>query len=126
LAADSLARAGRPAWGKPPVSRQNVPSDPDANIRSASRRRRMDRDSLTALLTQGLSVEKIAARFGKHPSTVSYWMAKYGLEAPNRAKHAAKGGIERGRLEELVGDGMTIAEIAGSGARKGNGPLLVA
>lgn len=72
----------------------------------------MDRESLRVLLGQGLSVEKIAARYGKHPSTVSYWMAKYGLKANNRAKHAAKGGIERERLAELVGDGMTIAEIA--------------
>ena len=72
----------------------------------------MDRDSLTTLLARGLSVEKIARRFGKHPSTVSYWMEKYGLEAPNREKHAAKGGISRGRLEELVAAGMTIAEIA--------------
>jgi transposase len=72
----------------------------------------MDRDSLKLLLAQGLSVEKIAGRFGKHPSTVSYWMDKHGLVAPNREKHAAKGGIERGRLEQLVEAGMTIAEIA--------------
>jgi transposase len=72
----------------------------------------MDRDPLTALLAQGLSVEKIGKRFGKHPSTVSYWMDKYGLAAPNREKHAAKGGVERERLEGLVEAGMTIAEIA--------------
>jgi transposase len=72
----------------------------------------MDRESLTLLLARGLSVEKIAQRFGKHPSTVSYWMAKYGLEAPNHEKHAAKGGIARERLEEYVAAGMTIAEIA--------------
>ena len=72
----------------------------------------MDKDSLTALLAQGLSVEKIGKRFGKHPSTVSYWMDKYGLAAPNREKHASKGGIERERLEELVGAGNTVAAIA--------------
>lgn len=64
------------------------------------------------LLAQGLSVEKIAKRFGKHPSTVSYWLAKHGLVAVDRDKHAAKGGIERERLEALVASGMTIAEIA--------------
>lgn len=69
----------------------------------------MDRESLVLLLDQGLSVEKIANRFG---NTVSYWMAKYGLAAPNREKHAAKGGIERERLEALVSAGMTIAELA--------------
>jgi transposase len=72
----------------------------------------MDRGSLELLLGQGLSVEKIAKRFSKHPSTVSYWMAKHGLEAVNREKHAARGGIERERLEPLVEAGMTLAEIA--------------
>jgi len=72
----------------------------------------MDGESLRLLLAQGLSVEKIAGRFGKDPSTVSYWMKKHGLESPYRNKHAAKGGIERARLEELVSGGMTIAEIA--------------
>lgn len=72
----------------------------------------MDRESLRLLLSQGLSVEKIAQRFGKHPSTVSYWMDKHGLQAVNREKHAAKGGIERERLEQLIADGRTIAEIA--------------
>jgi transposase len=72
----------------------------------------MDRDALQLLLAQGVSVEQIGRRFGRHPSTVSYWMRKYGLEAPNRAKHASKGGIERERLTELVGRGMTIGEIA--------------
>jgi transposase len=72
----------------------------------------MDKDALQLLLAQGVSVEQIGRRFGKHPSTVSYWMRKHGLEAPNRAKHAAKGGIGRERLTELVGRGMTISEIA--------------
>jgi transposase len=72
----------------------------------------VERESLARLLEQGLSVERIAPRFGKHPSTVSYWMEKYGLEAVNREKHAAKGGIERELLERLVAEGNTIAEIA--------------
>lgn len=72
----------------------------------------MERESLGELLGQGLSVEKIAQRFGKHPSTVSYWMEKHGLTAVNREKHAAKGGIERQRLEALVDAGSTIAQIA--------------
>lgn len=80
----------------------------------------MDKASLEHLLARGVSVEKIAKRFGKHPSTVSYWMATHGLEAPNRDKHAAKGGIERDRLDVLVDKGMTIAEIAAEvGSSKG-------
>jgi transposase-like protein len=72
----------------------------------------VDKESLALLLADGVSVEKIAKQFGKDPSTVSYWMKKHGLEAPNRDKHAAKGGIERDVLEPLVEAGMTIAEIA--------------
>ena len=72
----------------------------------------MDKDALQLLLAQGVSVEQIGRRFGRHPSTVSYWMRKYGLEAPNRAKHAGKGGIDRAALAVLVGRGMTIRQIA--------------
>jgi hypothetical protein len=62
----------------------------------------VDKESLRVLLGQGLSVERIAERFGKHPSTISYWMAKHGLHANNREKHAAKGGIKRERLGGLT------------------------
>lgn len=72
----------------------------------------MERESLALLLSQGLSVEKIAARFGKHPSTVSYWMDNYGLEAVNREKHVARGGIARERLEALVAADKTVQGIA--------------
>ena len=72
----------------------------------------MDKDSLMLLLAQGVSVEEIGRRFSRHPSTVAYWMAKFGLEAPNREKHAAKGGIERERLERLVRQGRTTRQIA--------------
>ena len=72
----------------------------------------MDKESLQLPLGQGLSVERIAKRFGKDPSTISYWLKKHGLESPYAERHATKGGIERGQLEELVGKGMTTAEIA--------------
>ena len=73
----------------------------------------MEKESLELLLGQGLSVEKIGKRFGKDPSTVSYWMAKYGLEAVNREKHAAKGGLDQDRLViSACGTGKTIAEMA--------------
>ncbi len=72
----------------------------------------MDRDSLALLLAQGVSVEEIGRRFNRHPSTIGYWMAKFGLEAPNREKYAAKGGIERERLEELVLEGGMTRQIA--------------
>lgn len=71
----------------------------------------MDRESLQSLREQGVSVERIGKRFGKDSATVSYWMKKYGLVSPYKEKHAAKGGLERERLEVLVEAGMTIAEI---------------
>ena len=77
----------------------------------------MDKESLRLLLAQGVSVEKIAERFARHPSTVAYWMKKHGLEAPNREKHAAKDGIDREALETYVEAGMTIAEIAEAGGQ---------
>jgi transposase-like protein len=72
----------------------------------------MEKESLEFLLARGLSVAEIGRRFGKDPSTVSYWLKKHGLEAPNREKHAGRGGIERERLEPLVAGGMSIAEIS--------------
>jgi transposase len=72
----------------------------------------VEKSVLELLLAQGLSVERIATRFGKDPSTIAYWMGKHDLAAPNREKHAARGGIERERMEALVAAGMTIAEIA--------------
>jgi transposase len=72
----------------------------------------VDRQALVALLDQGLSVEAIGRESGKHPSTVAYWMAKFGLEAPLRERHAAKGGIEREELERMVEAGMSIAQMA--------------
>lgn len=72
----------------------------------------MDKQSLELLLAQGESIERIAKRFGKDPSTISYWVKKHGLRSQYADKHAAKGGIERERLESLVEAGMSIAEIA--------------
>jgi transposase len=67
---------------------------------------------LELLLAEGLSLEQIGKRFARHPSTVSYWMEKYGLEAVNREKHLAKGGIDRALLTEIVEAAMSIAQIA--------------
>ena len=77
----------------------------------------MDKHSLQLLLAQGVSVERIAVRFGKDPSTISYWLQKYGLKSPYAAKHAAKGALDRQQLEECVQSGMTIAEIAERASR---------
>ncbi len=72
----------------------------------------MDKGSLEVLVARGLSLEEIGQRFDRHPSTVAYWMKKYGLEAANRDKHLAKGAIPVTTLEPLVQAGLSIAEIA--------------
>lgn len=74
----------------------------------------MEQESLERLLDQGLSLAEIGRRFGRHESTVGYWVKKYGLEAVSRTKHAAKGGLSREQLEPLVEQGASIAEIAES------------
>ena len=72
----------------------------------------MDRDSLQLLLRRGLSLAEIARRFGKHESTIAYWVRKHGLAPVYSREHAAKGALERELLERLIAEEMTIAEIA--------------
>jgi transposase len=72
----------------------------------------MDRTSLEIFLAQGLSLEQIGKRVGRDPSTVGYWVKKHGLEAVNREKHAARGGVRREQLEPFVREGKSVASIA--------------
>ncbi len=72
----------------------------------------MDRDSLERFLTLGLSLEQIGARLNRHPSTVGYWVAKYGLTAAHQQRHMARGGLERERLEAMVRDGASHRALA--------------
>lgn len=82
----------------------------------------MDRDSLELLLARGLSLDAIGHRFGKDPSTVTYWMKKYGLEAVHRERHVPRGALRREQLMVLVEAGLTVREIA---ARVDRGPSTV-
>lgn len=72
----------------------------------------MDRALLEGMLAEGLSLEEMGRRVGRHATTVAYWLKKYGLSAVHSSKYAPKGGIERERLSALVGAGLTIAEMA--------------
>jgi transposase len=72
----------------------------------------MDRASLEQLLARGLSLAEIGRRFDRHEATVGYWVKKHGLEAAHQAKHAARGGLAKSELEDLVERGMSIAQIA--------------
>lgn len=72
----------------------------------------MDKESLARLLTMGLSLAEIGRRFDRDRSTVGYWVRKHGLQAVNAAKHSPSGGIERPVLEDLIGEGLSIAAMA--------------
>src|SRR4051794_27525041 len=72
----------------------------------------MERDLLEGYLAEGLSLEQIGKLTGRDGSTVAYWVQKYGLEAANRTRHAARGGIPRDMLESLVEEGLSMRKIA--------------
>lgn len=55
---------------------------------------------------------EIARRFGRHESTVAYWVKKHGLSAAGHERHASRGGLARGELEALVARELSIAEMA--------------
>lgn len=63
-------------------------------------------------LAEGLSLEQIAERIGRHPSTVSHHLKRHGLTALGNARHAPNGKVEPERLRELIEDGRTIREAA--------------
>ena len=70
------------------------------------------RNVLESLLAEGLTLAEMAQRLGKAKTTVSYWMDFHRLEPLNRATHARPRNIDRERLERLVEDGQTVAQMA--------------
>jgi transposase/DNA-directed RNA polymerase subunit RPC12/RpoP len=70
------------------------------------------KDWLEARLAEERSIESIAKEVGKHPSTVAYWVKKHGLASSHAERHGARGGLERGRLTELVKRGLSSRQIA--------------
>jgi len=62
----------------------------------------MDRGSLESFLGRVLSLAKIGRRVGLNEATVGYWVKKHGLQAVDREKHAARGGMARKELQTLV------------------------
>lgn len=72
----------------------------------------MERDQLKAWLEEGLSLPQIGALVGRDPSTVGYWVQKYGLVANGNAKYSPRGGLTLEQLEPLVNEGATLKEIA--------------
>ncbi len=72
----------------------------------------MDRDQLEGWLERGLSLTEIGALTNRDPSTVGYWLQKYGLTANGKAKYAPRGGLRRDQLEPLVERGLTVRQMA--------------
>lgn len=72
----------------------------------------MDKEFLERCLGEGLSLEAIGKRAGKHESTVGYWLKKHGLIAAKAEKHAARGAPSRDELERKLRLGMSLREIA--------------
>jgi transposase len=72
----------------------------------------MDRDTLTALLAEGRSIESIARETGLAASTVAYWVNKHGLMSQHASRHSPRGGIEREQLQALVEEGLSVRQIA--------------
>ena len=72
----------------------------------------MEKEFLEECLADGLSLESIGKRVGKHESTVSYWLKKHGLSAAGRAAHAPNGKINPARLRSLVEEGASIERMA--------------
>lgn len=72
----------------------------------------MDRDALKRWLEDGLSLVEIGALTDRDPSTVGYWVAKYGLVPNGRQKYAPRGGLTRDQLLPLVESGATLGEMA--------------
>lgn len=72
----------------------------------------MDRPSLETWLRQGLSLREIGARVGRDPTTVGYWVKKYGLTAVNRERAAPRGAPNREELAALVDAGLSHESIA--------------
>jgi transposase len=72
----------------------------------------MQKQFLEQCLAEGMSLEAIGKRAGKHESTVSYWLKKHGLEAARAEKHAAKGAPSKEEMERLLAAGLSLRKIA--------------
>src|SRR3954451_3737843 len=105
--AGAASRCGGGTTSMRRVSHRSVPSDIRTSVRIV-----LDREALEAMLAEGCSLEEIGRRVGRHPSTISYWLRKYGLQAVGAARHTPRGAIEKGRLAELVSQNLSVRDIA--------------
>lgn len=72
----------------------------------------MEREELRRRLEAGESLAAIGRATGRHPSTVSYWVAKHGLALSESSRHAPRGPLSEELLRMLVAEGLSTREIA--------------
>jgi len=72
----------------------------------------MDQEWLEERLAEGRSIESNAREVGKNASTVGYWVRKHGLVSSLAGRHAARGPIDAAVLARLVGEGLTLQQMA--------------
>jgi transposase len=72
----------------------------------------VERHELETLIADGRSLEEIGRLYGRHPSTVGYWLNKFGLRAAHSDRCGRRGPLDRELLVELIGKGLTEREIA--------------
>jgi 5-methylcytosine-specific restriction endonuclease McrA len=72
----------------------------------------MDRAVLEGWIAEGLSLDAMGRRAGRHPSTVAYWLGKHGLRAVHAEAHAARGALAEPELRELIDAGLSVRDIA--------------
>ena len=65
---------------------------------AATARGAIPRERLASLVARDMTVRAIAAEVDRSPTTVRYWLARYGLQTTTAARHAASR-----RLEQDVG-----------------------
>jgi DNA-binding CsgD family transcriptional regulator len=72
----------------------------------------MKKEFLEKCLDEGPSLDQIAERIGRHPSTVSYHLTKHGLTPVGHDVHAPNGKVDPQRLAQLISEGATVREAA--------------
>jgi hypothetical protein len=72
----------------------------------------MEKGFLEDCLAKRMSLKTIGELASKHPSTVSSWLKKHGLEASNAERHAPKGSVDADRLHRMADDGDSIRRMA--------------
>lgn len=63
-------------------------------------------------MDEGVSIDGIAKRVGRSPSTISYWLKRHGLKANGAEKYGPKPPLTREALEALTSEGLSVPAIA--------------